>query len=178
MSSMHSCFTGIIYIVLGAMWTISLSGQMFVQANLKMQERGILYQDTQVLPLQVVIQRAINWFGIFLPLDTKRGRLMELRPCWNGRLGRNSLNMERVFFLNAAKVVAHLRGKANKYRVIHPKARQHINKFFNKMKVGDIDRIRHLDCSTVKGSQSKHQVHYLSSKNTTLLVLLIVLLLC
>jgi hypothetical protein len=33
---------------------------MFVQANLKMQERGILYQDTQVLPLQVVIQRAIN----------------------------------------------------------------------------------------------------------------------
>jgi len=33
---------------------------MVVQANLKVQGRGILYQDTQVLPLLVVIQNIIN----------------------------------------------------------------------------------------------------------------------
>lgn len=42
-------------------------------------------------------------------------------------------------FQNAIEVVAHLRAKANKYDVVHPKVKQHINKFLYKMKVGDID---------------------------------------
>jgi hypothetical protein len=114
----------------------------------------------------------------FFATRHKKGEVDGAKALLKWEVRKEHLKHGRVFFLNAAKVVAHLRGKANKYHVIHPKARQHINKFFNKMKVGDIDRIRHLDCSTMKGSQSKHQVHSLSSKNTTLLVLLIVLFLC
>ncbi len=41
-------------------------------------------------------------------------------------------------FQNAIEVVAHLRAKANKYDVVHPKVKQHINKFLYKMKVGEL----------------------------------------
>jgi hypothetical protein len=69
---------------------------------------------------------------------------------------------------NAIRVVAVLRSKANKYHVVYPNVRHHINEFFHEVKVGDIHRTRPWDCSTVKGSCSKHQVQSLSSKDPTL----------
>jgi hypothetical protein len=65
-------------------------------------------------------------------------------------------------------VVTYLRLETNKYHVAHPKAKQHISKFFHYIKVENIDKSRHLDCLIVKESCSKHQVCYLSSNNPSL----------
>lgn len=55
-------------------------------------------------------------------------------------------------------MVTYVRLEASKYHVVHPKAKQHINKFYHEIKVGNIDRSRHLDCLIVKENHSKHQV--------------------
>jgi hypothetical protein len=79
---------------------------------------------------------------------------------------------------NVAKVVAFLIFEANKYHATYPNVRQHINKFFHEVKVGDIDKTRPWDCFTMKGNHSKHQVRSLSARDPTLYQLLTILLLC
>jgi hypothetical protein len=69
---------------------------------------------------------------------------------------------------NAVEVLAFLKFEANKYHVMYPNVRQQVHKFFHEVKVGDVNRLRPWDCSTVKGSRSKHQVCSLSSKDPTL----------
>jgi len=69
---------------------------------------------------------------------------------------------------NAAEVVAFLKSKAKVYHVAHPNARQHINKFFHEVDVGNIDRNKKFECETMKGSKAKHQVRSLSPKDPTI----------
>ncbi len=64
--------------------------------------------------------------------------------------------------------MAFLKFKANKYHVAHPNVRQHINKFFHELRVGDIDKSKNFECEIVKGSRAKHQIHFLSPKDPTL----------
>jgi hypothetical protein len=59
---------------------------------------------------------------------------------------------------NVVEVVAFLKFEANKYHVAHLNVRQHINKFFHEVKVGDINRNKSFECETAKGSKAKHQV--------------------
>ncbi len=69
---------------------------------------------------------------------------------------------------DVAKVMAYLKFEANKFHVAHPHAQQHINKFFYKVKVGDIDRSRTYECEIVMGNKVKHQVQSLSTKDPTI----------
>jgi hypothetical protein len=61
-----------------------------------------------------------------------------------------------------------MKSKANKYHATYPNVRQHINKFFREVMLGDVDRTRPWDCSTMKGIYSKHQMPSLSFKDPTL----------
>jgi hypothetical protein len=44
-----------------------------------------------------------------------------------------------------------MRFEANTYHAAHQKARQHINKFFHEIKVGNIDRTKQLECFHSEG---------------------------
>ncbi len=89
---------------------------------------------------------------IFFATRHKKGEVDGAKALLKQEVRKEHIKLGRKKFQNAAEMVAHLRAKANKYHVVHLKARQDINKFLYEVKVGDIDRRRHLDCSTMKGS--------------------------
>lgn len=69
---------------------------------------------------------------------------------------------------SANDAILHLQAEANKYHTAHDGAYRRIQRHCWEIKQGDIDRSRPFDCSIVKGSRKSHQVHSVSSSDSTL----------
>ena len=70
---------------------------------------------------------------------------------------------------NAANIVAFLIAECNKYHASYSNARRHINKYFWKVKEGDMQRAQLGDIHTIKGSCTIHQIRSMSYKVPILL---------
>jgi DNA-binding protein len=68
---------------------------------------------------------------------------------------------------NVVDVVAYLKAESNKYHDASSKVRKHTNKFFHRIKAGNVNRSKPFECETIHGSQSMHQVKSISNRDPT-----------
>ncbi len=70
---------------------------------------------------------------------------------------------------NAKEVDNLLQCEVNKFHVTHPNARKIMNKTFQQVKVGDVDKSSGFHCAIVPRSQKAHQVRLVTCQDPTML---------